>query len=93
MLETIDPSPSDVDDLPGMDDPSDLLIEKEKRKEILSFLAALPELQRSVLLLHYIEDFSLEEIAKITGSTPGTVKSRLHYGRKALRQRIEEQTS
>jgi DNA-directed RNA polymerase specialized sigma24 family protein len=33
-----------------------------------------------------VEDFSIEEIAAITGSRPGTVKSRLHYAKNALRQ-------
>ncbi len=47
--------------------------------------------QRSVLLLHFVEDFSLEEIARITGANPGTVKSRMHDAKKALRKLIEEQ--
>lgn len=41
--------------------------------------------QRSALLLHFLEDFPLEGIARITGVSVGTVKSRLHYGKKALR--------
>ena len=45
---------------------------------------------RSVLLLHFIEEFSLEEIAAITGTLLGTVKSRLHYAKKALRKLIED---
>jgi RNA polymerase sigma-70 factor (ECF subfamily) len=42
--------------------------------------------QRSALLLHFLEDFSLEEIADVTGVSLGTVKSRLHYGKCALKQ-------
>jgi RNA polymerase sigma-70 factor (ECF subfamily) len=42
------------------------------------------------LLLHYIEGFPLEEIARITDAQPGTVKSRLHYARRALRKLLEE---
>jgi len=45
---------------------------------------------RAVLLLHFVEDFSLEEIARITETQIGTVKSRLHYARKALRKLLEE---
>jgi RNA polymerase sigma-70 factor (ECF subfamily) len=48
-------------------------------------LSELPEPQRTVLLLHFIEDFSLEEIAKITKAQIGTVKSRLFYAKRALR--------
>jgi len=50
----------------------------------------LPAPQRSVLLLHFIEDFSLEEIANITGAQLGTVKSRMHYAKKALRKLLED---
>ena len=45
---------------------------------------------RAVLLLHFVEDFSLEEIARITNTQLGTVKSRLHYARKALKTLLEE---
>jgi RNA polymerase sigma-70 factor (ECF subfamily) len=54
----------------------------------MHWLGKLPLPQRSVLLLHYLEDFSIEEIAGITGTEPGTVKSRLHYARKALRKLV-----
>ena len=46
--------------------------------------------QRSVLLLHFVEDFSLEQIAEITGTPLGTVKSRLHYAKRALRKIVED---
>jgi RNA polymerase sigma-70 factor (ECF subfamily) len=40
--------------------------------------------------LHFIEDFSLEEIAAITETPVGTVKSRLHYAKKAFKKLLEE---
>jgi RNA polymerase sigma-70 factor (ECF subfamily) len=42
-----------------------------------------------VLLLHYLEEFSLQQIAEVTHTTLGTVKSRLHYARKALRKLMD----
>ena len=66
--------------------PDDLLIRQEHEEEFMRRLNQLPPPQRSVLLLHFVEDFSLEEIADITGAAAGTVKSRLHYGKKALRK-------
>ena len=66
--------------------PDDLLIRQEQEVEFMQLLNQLPVPQRSVLLLHFVEDFSLEEIAGITGTSVGTVKSRLHYGKKALRK-------
>jgi len=40
-----------------------------------------------------VEDFSLEEIAEVTGAALGTVKSRLHYAKRALRELIEEEAT
>jgi RNA polymerase sigma-70 factor (ECF subfamily) len=41
--------------------------------------------QREVLVLHFLEEFSLAEISGIIGRPEGTVKSRLHYARKAMK--------
>jgi RNA polymerase sigma-70 factor (ECF subfamily) len=71
------------------EDPAGLLIRAEQEAEFMELLNALPLPQRSVLLLHFIEGFSIDEIAGITGAQPGTVKSRMHYAKKALRVLIE----
>jgi RNA polymerase sigma-70 factor (ECF subfamily) len=47
---------------------------------------------RRVLTLRFLEDMSIEEIAEVVGLSSGTVKSRLHYAKHALRRRIEELT-
>ena len=70
--------------------PDDWLIRQEQEAEFMALLNQLPPPQRSVLLLHFIEDFPIEEIAGITGVQPGTVKSRLHYAKKAIRKLILE---
>ena len=70
--------------------PDDLLIRQEQDVELMNLLNQLPLPQRSVLLLHFVEDFSLEEIAGITGTPIGTVKSRLHYAKKALRGLLKQ---
>ncbi len=72
--------------------PDDLLIREEQEAEFMRLLNQLPPPQRSVLLLHFVEGFSLEEIAGITGVSVGTVKSRLHYAKKALRKLLEEKS-
>jgi RNA polymerase sigma-70 factor (ECF subfamily) len=73
------------------DDPRDWLIRREREAEFFASVAKLPEPQREVLLLHFLEDFSLEEIADIACAPVGTVKSRLHYAKRALRQLMKEQ--
>ena len=45
--------------------------------------------QREALTLHYLRDLSLAEIATATDCSVGTVKSRLHYARLALRRQLE----
>jgi len=76
---------------PEFDDgPDDLLIRQEQEAGFMKLLNELPLPQRSVLLLHFVEDFSLEEIAGITGAQLGTVKSRMHYAKKALKTLLEE---
>lgn len=71
------------------DAPDDLLIRREQEIEFMNLLNQLPLPQRSVLLLHFVEEFSLEEIARITETQIGTVKSRLHYAKKSLRKLLE----
>ena len=72
------------------DSPDDLLIRREQEEAFMELLNRLPAPQRSVLLLHFVEDFSLAEIADITGCQTGTVKSRMHYAKKALRKLWKE---
>jgi RNA polymerase sigma-70 factor (ECF subfamily) len=68
------------------DDPAEILISKEQEAAFMKILDQLSPPHRAVLLLHLVEDFSIDEIAAITGARPGTVKSRLHYARDALRK-------
>jgi RNA polymerase sigma-70 factor (ECF subfamily) len=51
-------------------------------------IAALGFKHRSVIVLYYLQGFSLEEIAYILDCPVGTVKSRLHHARKELSQRL-----
>ena len=45
---------------------------------------------RRVLTLRFLEDMTNDEIAEVVGCSPGTIKSRLHYAKNALRRRIKE---
>jgi RNA polymerase sigma-70 factor (ECF subfamily) len=72
------------------DDPGELLVREEQEAEFMKLLNQLPLAQRSVLLLHFVEDFSLEEISDITGAQLGTVKSRMHYAKRGLRRLWED---
>lgn len=52
-------------------------------------LEALPEQSRLLLTLHYLEGFSIAELASITHAAEGTVKSRLHKARAQLKAEWE----
>jgi len=58
---------------------------------ILEALTALPEKYRLVLVLYYIEDYRIEDIAKMINKTPSAVKMRLQKGRKLLGKTYREE--
>ena len=56
------------------------------RSELAAVLSSLPDSHREVLLMRFVDDVSIAEIAAVVGIPEGTVKSRLHNAIAALRQ-------
>ena len=56
----------------------------DDRLALMAALRKLPTPQREAIALHYLADVPVHEVAEATGSTVGTVKSRLSRGRAAL---------
>lgn len=54
---------------------------------------ALPTKLRVAVVLHYIEGYTVAEVAQLCHVPQGTVKSRLARGRKALKSMLEEEVS
>jgi RNA polymerase sigma-70 factor, ECF subfamily len=52
-------------------------------------LDQVPPEHREVLLLRFIQDMTYDDIARVTGCQLGTVRSRLHYAKRALRRVLE----
>jgi RNA polymerase sigma-70 factor (ECF subfamily) len=86
LVEELPEVPEAVDD-----GPDELLVRREQEAALMNLLAQLPPPQRTVLLLHLVEEFPLEEIARITGAPLGTVKSRLHYAKRAVQKLLLQQ--
>jgi RNA polymerase sigma-70 factor (ECF subfamily) len=57
---------------------------------LVSALRQIPEAQRRVIVLHYLVDLSIDQIAMEVGVPTGTVKARLARGRRALAPLISE---
>jgi RNA polymerase sigma-70 factor (ECF subfamily) len=70
--------------------PSKAYEEKEIRELIIGFINNLPRKQREVIMLHYLEELKIDEIAELLDYKKGSVKSRLHAGRKNLEKQIGE---
>jgi len=51
---------------------------------ILEVLMTLPEKYRTVLVLYYVEEYSIAAIARLVGRTSSAIKMRLQKGRKLL---------
>lgn len=64
------------------------LLQEERERELLAAVAALPLRYRTPLVLHEIDGWPYRDIAATLDLSEGTVKSRIHRGRKLLRRRL-----
>ena len=68
--------------------PHNIAERDESWRWVRQAILALPVQQRMVVVLYYINDLSLKEIAEILEIPVGTVKSRLHYARRVLKKQL-----
>ena len=71
-------------------DPVTTALTTERHRAINAALAAITDDQRAAIVLFDVEGFDYAEIAEMTGVSLGTVKSRIHRGRLALRDRLAD---
>lgn len=97
------PVTSDLDDTPDLyiyarsgqagfptqgPDPAAQLLDKLGTERIVEAVNRLPEDYRIVSTLYFMDDLSYEEIAQVLQCPVGTVRSRLHRGRKMLQKAL-----
>ncbi len=70
--------------------PESALERGELQRVIQKAIASLSFEHRVVIVLFYLNSFSLNEIAYVLDCPVGTVKSRLHYARRNLRRKLEK---
>ena len=68
--------------------PEDELEKLELQEHIQQEILKLPDKYRSVIILKYVDELSLKEISDILDLPVGTVKTRIHRGREALRNKL-----
>ncbi len=67
----------------------DLVLDKKATEKLIgSMIDALPEVQRTAVMLYYFDEMSVGQIASVMGCSEGTVKSRLNYARKHLQEAV-----
>lgn len=97
------PVTSDLDDTPDLylyarsaetgfptagPDPAAQLLDTLGTERVAAAIARLPEEYRVVSTLYFMEDFSYQEIGRVLQCPVGTVRSRLHRGRKMLQKAL-----
>ncbi|MGQ9454558.1 MAG: sigma-70 family RNA polymerase sigma factor [Armatimonadota bacterium] len=70
--------------------PEEKVLSHDMDRRIQDALNTLPEVFRLTVIYADIEGLSYEEIAEATNTNIGTVRSRLHRGRRLLRSRIQD---
>ena len=83
----------ELEDLGNIEDekeniPCEIIDQKETSHLVMEIIEKLPEAQRSCILLYYYNEFSVGEIAEILVCSAGTVKSRLNYARKQIKEEL-----
>lgn len=88
----ISPADGEVQEIPVADDSmtaEEAMIRDEFNAELKLALSELPEVYRTAIILCDLEEMSYGEIAERQRTTIGTVRSRIHRGRKLLRDIIQ----
>ena len=71
-------------------DPAASIMDRIGTEQVAEALEALPTEYRVVATLYFMEDFSYQQIAEMVGCPVGTVRSRLHRGRRMLQKALWE---
>jgi RNA polymerase sigma-70 factor (ECF subfamily) len=75
---------------PETAEPERTAVHAERTRALAAALAMITHDQRTAIVLYDVEGYDYQEIADMTGVSLGTVKSRIHRGRLALRQILQD---
>lgn len=77
-----------IEELDKQKIPDAAMDDAETARMVVELIDALPEAQRICTYLYYYDELSIKEIAELTTATENTVKSRLNYARKAIKEGV-----
>lgn len=83
-----EPSEEFVSQEPG---PQSQFLRKERSQELLAAIGQLPEDQRAVIMMRFIEELDYAEVAAILGKSPGALRVAQHRALIALRKILERE--
>lgn len=80
----------DIEDEKSEFQPERSYTQKETQELVHELIDSLSDEQRLCILMYHLDDQSIKDIAETFGISENTVKSRLLYGRKAIKAKAEE---
>ena len=86
-IATVEPAVLEYVAAPSAPEPS------EQLEKLRSAIDRLPSKQRQVVLMHYLEETSVKEVATLLSTSPKTVEGRLYQARRALRRMLDDEVS
>ncbi|WP_077212538.1 RNA polymerase sigma factor [Bacillus dakarensis] len=87
-MEQVEVKENDVKDFHH---PEVIFLKKEKNRQLEKLIGSLPEDERMILLLRYVNEQSYNEISEFMNLSVATVRNKLHRAKKKLRETINEE--
>lgn len=66
--------------------PEEALLLREENEQLLSLIASLPDTQKAILQMKHIDGLEVDEIARITGSSPESIRMNLSRARRKIKK-------
>lgn len=75
----------------NLEHPEVIFLKKEKNKQLELLMDTLPEDERMIILLRYVNELSYEEISELVDVPVSTVRNKLHRAKKKMRNTIKRE--
>ena len=71
--------------------PEVIFLKKEKNRQLERLIAALPEDERMIILLRYVNELSYSEISELSELPVSSVRNKLHRAKKKMRDSVKRE--